>query len=369
MIGKYNTQEKKNLLIFNIVSFSCLILLYFLRNTSYVRPITLSFLMVLLFVSIIFFGYRKDRNNSIKIKNFLEVSIILLIYLTIIYSLGMKVNFVKHIYNLAKLEESIYLFASLIVIELLRYNIYSKNINDKEEHLINILFFSLLEILVVNNYCFLENIITISILSIEKNVLLNFNCKNGYKINLLYVLLIELLPNILSYPNLSEYLYMIFLTIINAILIIIVLKPNRKKEMETANNFKKGFLVVLEVFLVFMVIIVISLVSGLLKYSLSSIASNSMYPSLKKGDAIIIEKLSDEEKKKITVGDIIVFQDGGHIITHRVVEVREGIYITKGDNNNTKDMSKKTKNDVIGIVRMRIPFLGYPSVVVSELLS
>ena len=160
MIGKYNTQEKKNLLIFNIVSFSCLILLYFLRNTSYVRPITLSFLMVLLFVSIIFFGYRKDRNNSIKIKNFLEVSIILLIYLTIIYSLGMKVNFVKHIYNLAKLEESIYLFASLIVIELLRYNIYSKNTNDKEEHLINILFFSLLEILVVNNYCFLENIIT-----------------------------------------------------------------------------------------------------------------------------------------------------------------------------------------------------------------
>ena len=71
MIGKFNNREKFNLLLFNIGSFLSLIFLYFLRNTKYIRPITLSLIMALLFVFILLFGYRKDRNNSIKIKIFL----------------------------------------------------------------------------------------------------------------------------------------------------------------------------------------------------------------------------------------------------------------------------------------------------------
>ena len=281
----------------------------------------------------------------------------------------MKSGFTKHVYNFSRFEELIYMLLSIGLIEVLRYTIYSKNLNDKKQHFISVIFFSLLEILIINNYCFLDNIITVGLLSLEKNILLNFNCKNGFKINLLYALLIEFLPNLLSYPNLSSYIYIIFLTIVNARLIVLVLKPNRKKELETANNYKKGFLVVAEVVLCILVITIIPLVSGLFKYSLSSIASNSMFPTLQKGDAIIIERLNDEEKKKITTGDIIVFKEDGNIITHRVVEVKEGIYITKGDNNNTKDVNKKTKNDIIGIVKVRIPYLGYPSVIVSEMLN
>ncbi len=369
MIGKYNTKEKLNLLLFNVSSFLCLFLLYFLKNNKYIRPITLSIIMILLFAAIVLFGYRKDRNNSIKLKNFLEFTIILLLYLTIIYSLGMKVDFTKHIYNFSKIEELIYMTLTIILIEVLRFTIYSKNLNDKGQHFISFIFFSLLEILVVNNYCYLENVITISIMSIEKNFILNINCKNGFKANLLYVFLIELLPNILTFPKLSNYLFIIALTIMNAILVILVLKPNRRKEMEAANKYKKGFLVILEVFLCILVIITISLVSGLFKYSLSSIASNSMFPTLQKGDAIIIKKLSDREKKNISTGDIIVFQEEGNIITHRVIEIKDGVFITKGDNNNSKDITKKTKNDVIGLVKLRIPYLGYPSVFVSEMLN
>ena len=369
MIEKYYSKEKLNLLVYNIGSYLCLIVLYFLRESSFIRPITLSIIMILLFVSIMLFGYRKDRNNSIKIKIFLEFTIVLLIYLTITYSLGMKVDFTKHIYNFAKLEEIFYITISIVLTEILRYTLYSKNLNDKKQHFITIVFFTILEILIINNYCFLDNKIIISLLSLEKNIVLNYNCKNGYKINLTYAFLIELLPNIISYPNLSNYLYIIFLTIMNSVLLILVLKPNRKKELETANNYKKGFLVVVETTLCIFVIIIITLISGFFKYTMSSIASNSMYPTLQKGDAIIIKQLTDKEKKKIEVGDIIVFQEEGHIITHRVIEIKEGIYITKGDNNNTKDITKKTKNDIIGLVKIRIPYLGYPSVYISEVLN
>ncbi len=369
MIGKYNTLEKKQLLLFNISSFLCLFFLFLIRNSNYIKPITLSFLMLLLFAGVLLFGYRKDRNNSIKLRVFLEFSVVLLIYLIIVYSLGMKVSFIKHIYNRELIENIIYTILSVIIIEVLRYTIHSKNINDKKEHFLNTIFFILLEILVTNNYCFLNNFLVTIVIIIEKNILLGMNCKNGFKSNLLYTSLLELLPCILTYPDLSNYLYAILITITNTFLIIIVLRPNRRKEMETANKYKKGFLVVLEGSLILVVIVTISLVSGLLKYSLSSIASNSMYPSLKKGDAIIIEKLNDTEKEEIEVGDIIVFQEDGNIITHRVVEVRQGVYITKGDNNNTKDTNKKTKNDIIGLVKLRIPLLGYPSVFVSELLK
>ena len=369
MMGRYNTKEKKQLLLFNITSFFSLLLLHFLKNTSFIRPASLSIIMLLFFACILLFGYRKDRNNSIKIKVLLEFTIVLLVYLTIIYSFGMKSTFSKNSYSFNKIEELVYVFISIVLLELLRYTIYSKNINDKHQHLISTIFFILLDIFIINNCSFLDNKIIIGFYSIEKNFLLNLNCKNGYRINLLYTLLIEFLPNLLSYPNLSSYIYIILLTIMNSILIIIVLKPSRKKELDTANNYKKGFLLVLEAVLCLLVVTIIMLVSGLFKYSLSSIASNSMYPTLQKGDAIIIKKLNDNDKKKIEIGDIIVFQEEGHIITHRVVEIKEGVYITKGDNNSTKDMNKKTKNDILGLVKVRIPYLGYPSVFVSELLN
>ena len=56
---------------------------------------------------------------------------------------------------------------------------------------------------------------------------------------------------------------------------------------------------------------------------------------------------------------IIAFEESGKIITHRIlsIENEDGIeyIITKGDNNSTKDVTKKKKDDIIGIVKFRIP--------------
>ena len=104
---------------------------------------------------------------------------------------------------------------------------------------------------------------------------------------------------------------------------------------------------------------------------MSAIASDSMYPALKKGDAIIIEEVTDKNINTIRKNMIVAFEEDGKIITHRIIsiELEEGeeYIITKGDNNPSKDVTKKKKNDIIGIVRLRIPFLGYPSVEISEI--
>lgn len=87
--------------------------------------------------------------------------------------------------------------------------------------------------------------------------------------------------------------------------------------------------------------------------------SNSMSPVFKSGDLIIVEKT---DCNNIAVGDIIsYFYDNGssvRTITHRVVEIKNGKYITKGDANNTTDKNIVLCSDVIGVYKSKIPFIG-----------
>lgn len=68
------------------------------------------------------------------------------------------------------------------------------------------------------------------------------------------------------------------------------------------------------------------------------VLSDSMYPVIQSGDLIICHT---EEPENIQVGDVIAFFDpagnGITIVTHRVIEVTENGWRTKGDNNNAED--------------------------------
>ena len=75
------------------------------------------------------------------------------------------------------------------------------------------------------------------------------------------------------------------------------------------------------------------------------VSSNSMLPTFKKGDFIIIKKQTE-----YAIGDIITYaiEEGNqtYYITHRIIEKNGNEYITKGDANN-KDDSQIVTNDVI----------------------
>lgn len=72
--------------------------------------------------------------------------------------------------------------------------------------------------------------------------------------------------------------------------------------------------------------------------------SNSMSPEFKKGDIIVIKK-----EKDYVIGDIITYKTKeGYFITHRIIEKNENVYVTKGDNNNTKDKEKVHQNFIQG---------------------
>ena len=63
------------------------------------------------------------------------------------------------------------------------------------------------------------------------------------------------------------------------------------------------------------------------------VKSNSMYPTLQKGDFILIKRNNDYKK-----GDIITYDyESNYLVTHRIIEKNTNFFITKGDNNNSED--------------------------------
>ena len=92
-------------------------------------------------------------------------------------------------------------------------------------------------------------------------------------------------------------------------------------------------------------------------YEAYSVISGSMEPALPVGSVVYVEPA---EVSQIHVGEIIAFDDEGTVVTHRVIESRpqEGAFITKGDANQSPDITPTPYWKLIGRVKLCIPLLG-----------
>lgn len=126
------------------------------------------------------------------------------------------------------------------------------------------------------------------------------------------------------------------------------------------------------------VILVICVIfgSGLFPARPVAVASNSMKGTFSRGDMLIVKKLNAQTAKEtLKEGDIIEYRYGDIDIIHRITEIRVGYdgsiqYITKGDNNPEEDPSPVSPEQVISkAVGVKIPFLGYPSVFLMEIIK
>jgi signal peptidase len=108
----------------------------------------------------------------------------------------------------------------------------------------------------------------------------------------------------------------------------------------------------------------------ILGYKVLSVLSGSMEPTIGTGDVIVAKPYAGEPIKE---GDIVTFravdqQTGKEsiLITHRVVGIvavngKPAAYVTKGDANDSKDLTPISVSQVFATYRWRVPFLGYIS--------
>ena len=135
-----------------------------------------------------------------------------------------------------------------------------------------------------------------------------------------------------------------------------------KKRKEINNRIKKTVFIFIIILLYNIVLLYMSYIDkfdtpSFYIYKAYIISTESMQPTLKKGDVIVIKKV---DKKDLRIDDIITFKVKGEVITHRIVEIDEvnGTYKTKGDNNNIIDDVNLLFEDIEGKEIIKIPHLG-----------
>ena len=325
------------------------------------------------------FGFPRDKNylKPIAIK---IVVTILLLYFVSTYLMGFFIGFgYSHFDNdiLVLLKNISPYVVIYIGMELFRY-IILKNCTRKREIIILTIEFIALNIIMgisgkdlhtAKNIFVVTSTIIIPIIANE--AMYSYVTYNvSLAPSLIYRLVMELYVYFMPFlPAMGDYLSSVFSLVLPFTIYYQIRKEIKYKESYNRMAKKSLKMAVLVIVLTFVIVLSI-LTSGFFKYHLIAIVSNSMKPTYKRGDAVIIEKVLASEVKE---GDILAFDIGTGIITHRVEKIKydKGVYtfITKGDNNSSPDALDITNENVYGVVRYALNNAGYPTVLIHELFE
>jgi signal peptidase I len=153
--------------------------------------------------------------------------------------------------------------------------------------------------------------------------------------------------------------------------------PKRKKIIEKIINILLNILII-----IFGIILLISIYIGIqtkilghayanfFGYSIFEVQTGSMADTINPGDWSIV-KIGE----KVKLNDIVTYEVKGEYITHRIIEVYNDTYVTKGDANSAKDVPIK-QDQIIGKVVKVLPNFGLirrilfnPAVLISLIIT
>jgi len=368
----------KKMLIYQIIIFLIFILNSFISNILGGYNFVL-FLALSLILFKFLFGFEKDRHRYTKDVIY-EILILLLTFFVLFYLFGVIIGFAKTNYlNWYGIKTFIIpLILTIILKEKLRYMMLKKSEESTFLTVITIMLFIFLDITEAIYYAKFNSIYNIFMFAslsllpaISSNIVCSYVSKQtGYKPTILYLLITKLYAYLLPIiPNPTEYLT----AIINLILPVLLgykihsfLDKDKDTYIDRDYNKKRVKSLGLPIVLT---IVIVYFTSGYFKYYALAIASGSMSPKIKKGDIVIVEKIKDKYDK-IKEKDVIAYEYNGIIIVHRVEKILDlhGMYYfyTKGDANSSSDNYAIDQSMIIGVVRMDIPYIGWPTVWLNE---
>ena len=359
-----------NIFVFNIKS-------VYLLSFIFIIPIIISF---------IFLGYQKDNFRNKKDILMLIITN-LLVYFIVTYIFGIIVGFLRNGYSLQieKIIGNIFPYLLMIIIrEIFRYLYFSKAKESKFLIVLGIFAFILLDIslnLHLYNITKTEGMVKMLCLvffpSVSKNIFLSYlTVVSGYKNAIIYSCIMELNKFVLPiFPDFGEYINTLITVIFPIYLTLSINSSLKFKEVRKiqSSRYHSNNLLFYSI-ITFSLLTIIMLTSGFFRYYALTIGSSSMEKAILKGDVVIVKKLKRKELKGLKVKkDILVYNHDGKIIVHRLVKIKKMndqiLYITKGDNNLTKDSYFIKQKEVIGKVSFTIRYIGMPTVALNERMN
>ena len=314
-----------------------------------------------------------ERNKLDKTK----IVLILTIAYLIIYELtGLKVGYQRTPYSLQTIEiiKNLFtIFAFGILLEIIRTILIKRSKSWISFGIITLIMF-LLKVK-YRNFTqeipledLLEYLLGDFLSSFIESILLSYLSKNGgFILNFAYSVPISLSTILFPvFPNLNWFietsikyvLYVLIFLFVKYEDTILIRKPRKQIKRENPTTAIPAIIAIL---------LVVVFVAGFLPYKPVAVVSNSMSPHFNRGDICIIKKVLEYEQiRNLQEGDIIEYQYNNIFILHRIVDIKQTSrgyqFTTKGDNNKDPDVLPVNEEQIVGIVKYIIPYLGYPSV-------
>ena len=347
---------------------------------SYIYIISTIFFGILALISYKLLGISKKR-SSISYNVYQSIIISVIVYYIITYIFGLFTGFLTSAYSfkfLSILKNVLSVLFLYYFKEVFRFSIVRTK--GKLKIVILTLFLTMFDILMSSKISGLSGYVevfeffeAVIIPKLALNILLTYiSYKMSYKHALAFLLLytmpsffLPIVPDFGKYLSTVISLVFFFMCYYKLSLVFEMYERNRVNTCKS-NKFLIAILII-------PLFIFAGLISGVFKYHLVTIASNSMLPKFARGDAVLIEKLDEEDYHNIKIGDILAFNYNNMLITHRVVSVtyENGAYSfrTKGDNNDVTDGWIVKEDMIYGEVMSVVKYIGIPSVELWELIN
>jgi signal peptidase len=335
----------------------------------------IGFLALLLAVVWLLIGFRPKRDsNGVAATQIVVVYVLL--FLVLIYVLGLVTGFLRSGYShtpLMLIQNILPVVGVVVLTELVRYAIV-KRIGDHKGALAGvILAFSALHIIVGSTLYnptvpleLFEMIGRLVLGGIAANVMLTYVAyKSDFRPTVTYAMILAVYPLAIPIlPDLGPFIYAV-LDIMLPMLLFMRFNEFFITHRPIPERHKRSGQILWAMPMVAVLATVVILVSGIFRYWAMAIGSDSMQPEIRTGDVVIIDK-NYGDVENIELGSILAFRHDGRVITHRLIATEHdasGLKIqTRGDNNNSNDAWSVRESDIVGIVRWKIPLIGWPTV-------
>lgn len=381
---------KKNLIIYGILA------LYLLFNVFVIVPnrsemnlyneLINPLMWIVICVVAIFLG--KDSGLRVRsgVNKTQSLLIVLIIYIILYFLSGLIFGFERTPYSkdILSVLLNLWSFGSIIILqEYVRLQLV-KNENKKMYSLIltTLVFF----VLNLNYSNFLDNFTDFKTIFIyassvllpaiaESAVLTYLIYTSGVKASIIYRLFVTIPPFLIPIvPSLDWFVTAVVGVVLPLAVYIYINYVNVVKNERLSRGERKRYSPVVYIPVFALIAVFAAFVMGLFKYQPVAVLSGSMSPTFNRGDAVIINKLTKQEKNELKKGDIIQFISGTRYVVHRIYKVTNDEYgnkafITKGDHNNAPDSDQVSLDNVIGKVSFSVPLIGYPSVWLTGVIS
>ena len=370
-------KDKKVLYTISLIILAVLLIALFVDMGS--SKIITAVLLVPMALATLFLIKKRSSLSINKREVLLLLAVIGVLYVILIQMTGIFFEFYKNPYfgsSMALLTSALPTAIIIIATEIIRYVLLSQK--SKFVDIVTFLSCIIAEVLMLSNLAgintfnqFMDLVGMTLFPAISANVFYHYVSKHyGALPNIAYRLITTLYIYFVPTETGMNDALMACIKIFMPMIVFVLVSALYQKKKKNAVRKGSKLSAVATVLTVVICLSVSMLISCQFRFGAIVIATESMTGEINKGDMIVYERYDGQ---KIKEGQIIVFEKDRSLIVHRVIEIDnqhgELRYITKGDANEDADVGYITAADIVGTTDIKLPFVGYPTLWLRELIS